>query len=213
MSAASETDDMALLAAWNEGDSRAGDTLVQRHFDCVFRFFSGRLASPSDVTDLVQKTFLACMESKDRWATVERFRPFLLGVARNQLLMYLRYHHVRRGEQPHGSLQEKWAASHGEGISMVAARRSEQRRLLVALRELPLDLQLTLELHYWEGFTTREIGEVMGISSATVKSRLVKARRDLDARLGKLSGDPVAAEVSLRQLGEWAVSIRRKLPG
>ena len=206
-----EPSDQSLLAAWNDGDAKAGDRLVQRHFGCVFRFFSGRLASASDVTDLVQKTFLACLESRERWSSVQRFRPFLLGVARNQLLMFLRYHNVRRGEQAHGSLQE-WAASQADGMSMVAERRLEKRRLLVALRQLPLDLQLTLELHYWEGFTTREIGEVLEISTAAVKSRLVKARRELDARLGGLAGDPEAAEVSLRQLGDWAVSIRGKLP-
>lgn len=210
---AAEPSDQSLLAAWTEGDAKAGDTLVQRHFDCVFRFFSGRLASPSDVTDLVQKTFLACLEARARWSSVQRFRPFLIGVARNQLLMFLRYHHVRKGEQPQGSLQEQWAASQAEGVSMAAARRLEQRRLLVALRQLPLDLQLTLELHYWEGFTTREIGDVLEISAAAVKSRLVKARRELDSKLGALAGDPAAAEVSLRQLGEWAVSVRGKVPG
>ncbi|MCH9683679.1 MAG: RNA polymerase sigma factor [Deltaproteobacteria bacterium] len=211
MSPKTEPDDLELLRAWQSGDGTAGDRLFQRHFDSVFRFFSGRLASANDVTDMVQKTFLACLESRDRWSSIERFRPFLLGVARNQLLMFLRYHQVRRGEQPHGSLQERWAASDAEGISMVAARRAEQRKLLVALRHLPLDLQITLELHYWEGFSTREIGEVMGISSATVKSRLVKARRLLDQQLGELPMPAGAAEVSLRQLGEWAVSIRGKV--
>ncbi|MEM6992549.1 MAG: sigma-70 family RNA polymerase sigma factor [Myxococcota bacterium] len=204
--------DIDLLRAWGAGDDDAGNTLVRRHFDSVFRFFSGRLAAEGDVTDLAQKTFLACLESKSAWDGIERFRPFLLGVARNQLLMYLRYHRVRQGEQPGGSLQERIADSAVQGLSTVAASRERQRQLLLALRRLPSDLQMTLELHYWEGFTTKEIGEVLGLSPGTIKARLFKARARLKESIADVAGAPELADLSMRQLGDWAKSIKARVP-
>lgn len=203
---------MELLRHWADGDEDAGAVLVRRHFDSVFRFFSGRLTSESDIADLAQKTFLACVESRSAWVSLDRFRPYLLGVARKQLLMHYRYHRVRGGEQPVGSLQEQLAASDVAGVSTRAREREEQRQLLLALRSLPSDMQMTLELHYWEGFTTKEIGEVLGVSQGAVKARLSRARTQLKASIERLAGNPEVAEVSMRQLGAWAASIRAKIP-
>ncbi|MEM6989706.1 MAG: sigma factor, partial [Myxococcota bacterium] len=84
-----DTTDDALLAAWRDGDRGAGDALVNRHFDAVSRFFRSKLGD--DVEDLIQRTFLDCVESRDR---IQRptFRAFLFAVARNRL-----FDHLRRG--------------------------------------------------------------------------------------------------------------------
>lgn len=204
--------DLELLRAWSEGDERAGNELVERHFDSIYRFFSGRLTSEADVTDLAQKTFLACLERRERWDGVERFKPYLLGIARNQLLMHLRYSNVRRGEVAVGSIQQRLAESAAPRISKVAADRQQQRALLVALRRLPEDLQTTLELHYWEGLTTREVGDVLGVSGGAVKTRLFRARQLLSESLASLQGTGEVAEATLRDLGDWVANLRERRP-
>jgi RNA polymerase sigma-70 factor (ECF subfamily) len=60
--------------------------------------------------------------------------------------------------------------------SRFAAERQEQAQVLDALHRLPLDLQITLELHYWEEMTVAEIAVVLEIPVGTVKSRLHRAR-------------------------------------
>jgi len=202
-------DDVALLRAWQHGDDAAGNALVRRHFDAVYRFFSGRLRQDGEVTDLAQKTFMSCLERREGWDEIGRFRAYLLGVAHKQLLMHLRHQHVRRGEEACGSLQERLLLSGRSRLSGDVARREQQRVLLAALRRLPLDLQLTLELHYWEGLTTREIGEALGLHGGSIKSRLFTARRLLSENMKQLAGSPEAMELSLRELGHWAASVRR----
>jgi RNA polymerase sigma-70 factor (ECF subfamily) len=58
----------------------------------------------------------------------------------------------------------------------VVARDRAHQRLLQALRELPVDTQVMIELHYWEGLTLTEIAEVVGRPLNTVKTQLRRGR-------------------------------------
>lgn len=60
-----------------------------------------------------------------------------------------------------------------------------------ALRRIPLDHQLALELFYWEDLSMEEIAVALGIATGTVKSRLARAREYLRAQLA------VAASVDM----------------
>lgn len=68
-------DDVALLQAWREGDGHAGDALVTRHYKSVLRFFELRTRAAEDLT---QRTFLACVEGRDRIQLANGFRAYLL---------------------------------------------------------------------------------------------------------------------------------------
>ncbi len=80
--------------------------------------------------------------------------------------------------------------------------------LLQALRRLPLSLQLPLELHYWDGLSTREIGDLLDLQPGAVKKRLFTARRRLAELMGVLAHDEATATLSLRQFDQWAQSMR-----
>jgi RNA polymerase sigma-70 factor (ECF subfamily) len=54
-------DDPQLLAAWCAGDKQAGAALVERHFASIYRFFRNKVAG--EVDDLVQRTFMSCLEA------------------------------------------------------------------------------------------------------------------------------------------------------
>ena len=63
--------------------------------------------------------------------------------------------------------------------SAEAAQHEEQRLLLEALRRIPLDLQIAIELHYWEGMSGPDLAQVLDIPEGTVRSRLRRAREPL----------------------------------
>ncbi|MGH7271525.1 MAG: RNA polymerase sigma factor, partial [Polyangiaceae bacterium] len=52
--------DAVLLRRWVGGDAIAGNELVRRHYGVVRAFIEKTSSEPAD--DLVQQTFLACME-------------------------------------------------------------------------------------------------------------------------------------------------------
>jgi len=200
----SGTDDASLLLAWRGGDTDAGRALVARHFAAVYRFFANKLGG--DVDDLVQQTFLACVEGRDRLVDPSGFRGYLFGVARNHLMR-----HFRDRPSPHvGPSPESLAALH-ESVAEAIADHREQRLLLRALRRLPLDLQIAVELAYWEDLSDREVAAVLEMPLGTFKSRLRKARQLLAAQMADIADSRELLESTTTGLDGWVGSIRAAL--
>ncbi len=196
----SASDDHALLQAWRAGDQLAGDTLVRRHFGSIYAFFRGK--APQAVDELVQHTFLACVEAAARLEAATSFRAYLFGIARRQLI-----YHYRRAQRELGRFDPMVESVHdadGSPSRLLALRQAEQAMLEV-LSTLPLDLQITLELHYWEGMSVAEIGHVLEVPPGTVKSRMHRAREllraGLEAGAAVTSAEAEAGAQQLRALG------------
>ncbi len=202
-------DDFALLDQWGQGDRAAGNTLLLRHFDTLYRFFSGKLGADGEADDLIQKVFLACVESRDRFRRESSFRTFLLTVARHELFGYFRKRRTQGARnEPLGSMS---VAELGSSVRAAMVRREEERLLLSALREIPLDLQITIELHYWEGLTTAELAGVLDIPQGTVKSRLRRAREALQEAMARLAQNTSVLQSTVSDFEHWAVQVRDRV--
>ncbi len=193
--------DTELLSAWRNGDDAQGQQLCMRYFDPVARFFSNKLGDQT--SDLVQDTFLALVQGRDRLHDDRRFRSYLFGIAYNVLK-----NHLRRRYQ----LNEDFATRSLHDISPGAEtllREAEHLRLLrAALRRIPLNLQVALELRYWENLSSAEIGQVLGVSPSTVRTHLVRARAMLEQALRDEPAEPEVLEDTISNLDAWAAQLR-----
>jgi RNA polymerase sigma factor (sigma-70 family) len=201
-------DDADLFKAWVGGDQSAGESLYRRCFDPLYRFF--RSKAPEDYEDLIQNTMLECVRSKDRFQGNVPFRAYLFGVARHRLL-----HHLRRKGTNRVDLDASQTsiADVDPRPSSIMARKAEQQLLLEAMRRVPVDLQIAMELHYWEDMTTAELAEVLEIPQGTVKSRLRRGREALEAELAKLTRDPAQRDAAAGGVETWAKEIRALVGG
>jgi DNA-directed RNA polymerase specialized sigma24 family protein len=95
--------------------------------------------------------------------------------------------------------------------SSVLAVHQEQRLLLEALRRIPLDYQLVLELYYWEDMAAPELAQVLGLPEGTVRSRLRRARELLTHRMKVLARSPTLLKTTLSDLEKWVTSLREQL--
>lgn len=197
--------DEELLAAWKNGDTAAGQTLFDRHFAAVYRFFTNKVRTAGDADDLVQQTFLALLERAERLEAAS-FRAYLLGVAHHKLCAY--YRGARRAEERF-ELGSVSAEDLGSGALARVCADEQQRQLLAALRQIPLDDQILLEMFYWEQMTGAEIAEVLKIPLGTLRNRLKAARQRLQVKLA--AGAPlVALASSLAGLRTWASGVRKQ---
>lgn len=207
MTAADGDKDIDLVRAWAAGDSAAGNRLLRRHFRTLFRFFRSKV--DTGVEDLVQQTLLACAESAHRFRGDSSFKTYLLAIARTQLLMHLR-RYSRKGKQI-DQLETSIADLMGSP-SVGLAGKDEQNLVLAALQHIPIDLQIAVELHYWEEMRVDDIAIVMDIPSGTVKSRLNRARRLVREWIEKAEAYPmVLRETTIQNVEGWARSLREKL--
>ncbi|MEM6990376.1 MAG: sigma-70 family RNA polymerase sigma factor [Myxococcota bacterium] len=198
-------DDSTLLLAWRDGDSACGEELFERHYAAVQRFFSNKVQE--DLGDLVQATFMACLEKVDGLQKAASFRSFLFGVARFELLHYYRRRSKRETPQDMGELT---VFDLDPSPSRIIAQREEGRLLLEALRHIPIDLQIVLELTYWEQATSAEMADVLGIPEGTVKSRVRRARDKLELAMAQLAETDALLRSTQANLADWAANVRPK---
>lgn len=175
-------DDFALLDRWRAGDRAAGNELFQRHFDSLYRFLSRKI--DGDAADLVQRTLLGCVEARDRFRGEASFRTFLFAIARNELYGFWR----QRKKNNNLDFSVSSLEDLGPTPSRVVAKRRDQVLLLEALHHIPLDLQIAIELHYWEGMRGPELARVLEIPEGTVRSRVRRAKEALRAKMTELAG-------------------------
>ncbi len=212
MLAMSTASDGELLQAWGTGDRAAGEELLARHFEAVVRFFQNKIDRDHD--DLIQKTFLGCLESRERFRGDGSFRAFLFGVAKNVLGKHLRQRYREPGSlDSFGSFDigHVSVAELGDSPSMLVAADQQQELMLHALRRIPLDHQIVLELCYWEDMTAAEVGEMLGVPLGTAKTRLRRAKQLLAAEISDLQAGVTGAEPTETRLDTWARGIRRRL--
>jgi len=203
-----EPTDGELLERWRGGDSSSGEALFERYYDTVERFFVNKVSDA--VADLVQETFTRCVESRERIRDKEQFRLYLFGIAYNVFTEHLRVRY--RSGQPL-DVEEASVLDVAPGPVTLIVRQREQRLMLEALRHIPIDDQVVLELFYWENLTTEEIAEALAIPVGTARGRLQRARDKLAAVMHRLTESPQDLSSTVARLEDWAKQCREQLGG
>ncbi|MEM7156772.1 MAG: sigma-70 family RNA polymerase sigma factor [Myxococcota bacterium] len=196
-------DDVQLLAAWRDGDRRAGQALFVRYFDPVSRFFANKVGDDQD--DLIQETFAACVRGRDRLREDGRFRSYLFSTAYNVLKEHYRR---RRADDRLDGLGSASVHDLAPGPSTLVGTGERERLLLEGLRRIPLDLQVALEMRYWEDMSSSEIGQALGLPAATIRSRLLRGRQQLERAIAQLPASDETRETTIAELERWAGQIR-----
>lgn len=201
---ASADPDFDLLAAWRDGDAAAGERLFARHFDGLCRFFRNKVSEGVD--DLIQRTFLLLVERREQFEGRSSFRTYLFVVARHELYRDLdkRRRSAQRIEPLEMSVHEI-----SPSPPSVMARRREDRALLEALRRIPLEHQITLELYFWEEMTAGAIGEVLGVPEGTVRTRIRRARTLLAQQLEAIESEHGPLETTAASIDSWAKGLKQ----
>lgn len=174
--------DLSLLDRWCVGDAAAGNALFKRHFASVYRFFEHK--TDGEVDDLVQETFLQCLKSRATFRRQSTFRTFLFAIARHVLFQHWRKQVTTRAVL---DFEDVSIAALTTSLGTRLARSADRARLLAVLRTLPLDQQLLLELYYWEDLDRDQLAEVFEVETATIGSRLFRAREALADGMSRAS--------------------------
>ncbi|MEM6290137.1 MAG: sigma-70 family RNA polymerase sigma factor [Myxococcota bacterium] len=186
-----------VIAAWTRGDANADRRIVQHFYAGVRRFFDLRCTAAAD--DLTQQTFLALLEARGRYEGRAKFKTFVFGIAHKQLLRHLR----ARVEGPRA---RRFGTEPDEktSLSMVAVRKQEHQLVLMALTQLPVELQIAVELYYWEDMQLGEIASVLEVNPSTLGSRLARARELLRENLQAMTRPGALRDRLLGDLEGWS---------
>jgi RNA polymerase sigma-70 factor (ECF subfamily) len=185
-------DDYAnLVRSAATGDAEALDRLLLRAQEVAWRFSTTVCGHADDAEDAMQEALIKTYRYVGRIREPEAFRPWLYRTVRNACLMGRR---KRAGEPARlQSLDEVTPGADGgtrpdvlhpgKNPEQLADNAALRRRLREALRTLPGPYRAIVFLREMEGLSTREVAKVMGMTEDNVKTRLHRARVQLQAHL------------------------------
>lgn len=176
--AMSETDIRALLGRLAQGDETALRRLQAEFGRRIYAFALNRLRDPDEAETVVVDTLWEVWKAPDRFRGESLFSTWLLGIARNKVLMTLRGRgpwHDEYEEEIHGDLQADETPGQYERIDL--AQRAA--RVRECMETLSAPQREALRLVFFEDMSVAEVAAIQGCPEGTVKTRLFHARRNL----------------------------------
>ena len=146
------------------------ETFCARIIGCqeaMFRTARAILRSDEDAEDAVQEAICTAFERRDSLRDAEKFKPWVLRILANKCYDACR---KRRNTSDLDAAGE---------VPAPEADQAERLSLWQAVLSLNDDLRAPVALFYYDGLSIREISGVLGISEASVKTRLSRGRARL----------------------------------
>lgn len=175
------TDVDLLVGKVARGDSQAFDQLYDELSASVYGLARRVVRDPTRAEDVTQEVFLAVLEKIDTYDSRRPFEPWLYRIAMNRALNAKKARGIRRTEEIPESARAK-----GDEPDVAAAKAEERDRLERAMLELPERQRLIVRLFDLEGFSSVEIGAMLGMADGTIRWHLSKARERLRRALAPM---------------------------
>lgn len=182
--------DASLLGRICERDADAFETLLARYQESVRGHLLRIVRDPNTTEDLTQEVFVRVWTRGEQWNGHGPFRVWLLRIATNLALNYLRTVRRRREcplELPADSTDEEnatpipdWMIDRATAGPERALEQVERRRLLQHLvEELPREKREVFRMVFDAEMEIRDVAESLGVPPGTVRSRLHYIRKRL----------------------------------
>ncbi len=183
-------DEAQLVSAAKAGNTAAFEELVNRYERKIFRLGMNITQNREDAEDVMQEAFLKSYTNLDRFQGDSRFYTWLVRIAVNQALMKLRKRRPNQfslDEPLHGEDDsvfreiEDWGPSPEKKFAQ-----TELNDILnTVIGELDPIFRVVFLLRDVEGISTEDTAQILDISAAAVKSRLLRARLKLRQKLNR----------------------------
>lgn len=161
------------------------------HIDALYRTALRLTRNPADAEDLVQETYLRAFRFRDRFAAGSNLRAWLFKILTNAAISRFRHTSRETGDASLDEMDESELYAHGaaDGGGHGESAEDELLNALLdvdvrqAIEDLPEPFRLAVVLSDVEGFTYKEIAEMLDVPLGTIMSRLFRGRRILRKRL------------------------------
>ena len=140
------------------------EELVLKYENTLFRAALAILGDPHEAQDAVQDAYVKYLEKQPQFWDGEHAKAWLLKVTANGCKSRLR----ARKRHPAEELLDTYPAPD-----------QDSREVVEAILSLPANQRAAIHLHYYEGYSTGEIAQILGQRPGTVRSHLSRAREGL----------------------------------
>lgn len=181
-----------LVGRARRGDTDAVSVLYEQTYSKVYYTVKSMIKNEDDVLDVLQDAYLKAFTHLTSFEGGEKFLPWVKQIAANTARDRLR----RKTPALFGELtadetqtpaEERIPDERPAFLPEASLDAAETQRLIrEILDSLPDDQRAVVGMYYYEELSVREIAEALGVSESAVKSRLLYARRKIEARVRDL---------------------------
>lgn len=161
------------IRAFRKGEEWAFRRIYEQFFDPLCVYAAKYLRNSNEAQDVVQDVFAALWLLHDNFDNCHTIRSFLYISVRNRSINLLRHQNLTI-EKISQMQQKHTPAEESEMVIEVEV----ERQLLAAVQHLPSECRRVLQLSI-EGRSYQEIGEMLHITTNTVKNHRVRAVKKL----------------------------------
>ena len=181
--------DEQLIARFQSGDERAYIELVNRYRDRLINFVYPFLGDFEQAEDVVQETMLKLYEKKHYYREIAKFSTWIYTIARNLANTELRK--KKRRKTTYISRMTKDDRQYDIPAVQADLNQNLQNefirdRIHEAIKELPEHFKTVIILRDIQELSYDDISNIVGVPLGTVKSRINRARLQLQAELQDL---------------------------
>jgi RNA polymerase sigma-70 factor (ECF subfamily) len=171
---AGEEDDVRLAARARAGDTAAWEAIVERHWKSVWSLSRRIVRDRHGAEEVTQETFLVIQERLGEYRGQGALCGWIHAICRHQAFDELR----RRGRQAREVSIEDGVDPGGGGSARAEERWVRHMDLERALASLE-DEEREALLMTAAGYTSEELGQLLGVAATTIRSRRARARARL----------------------------------
>ena len=172
-----EAQDLAAVSEVLHGNTEAFRLIVDRYKEMLYRLSFSFLGNREDAEECSQDILMRAFRYLHRFSLEKRFLPWLYGIALNHIRTS--YAKNQRREARHRAWQRLAEVRHSADPQELLDTAQSREEIRVAVASLPRSLREPVILHYYEELRVGTIAEILGVTEANVKSKLLRGRRRL----------------------------------
>lgn len=167
--------DPNILALVRKGDNAAFKELYQNCIGYVYSITKRYVSNPSDHPDIIQEIFARVFLSIETFdPTKGEFKPWLRRLTINQCMQ-----HYRQGKSPQQHVSLEVVSNH----STVENDDLTKKEIAAYLQRMPEGYRQIFMLVVMDGYSHKEVADLLAISAETSRSQLSRAKKWLKAHL------------------------------
>jgi RNA polymerase sigma-70 factor (ECF subfamily) len=176
-----ELPDERLMKEFVNGSSYAYELIVKRYKNRVFEFIYFQFKQhKQDAEDLTQEVFIQLYRNPNNFRAESKFSSYIFAIAKNIALNH--YRTMCRRIQSHTG-GDNIDVIDNTCIHLQIVNDRQQQEYINAFNQLNIEEQQIIFLADKECFSYLQLGEILGIKTGTVRSRLSSARTKIANQL------------------------------
>jgi len=151
--------------------------IYKKYKDAVYNYVFWRVYSEEDAIDITQEVFVKVYKGLANFKGKSSLKTWIFAIAHNTTINYLSRKKYREEDIENYFLSE-------EPLKNIRTK----TMVLKAIEKLTDEHREVIKLYYFDGFSYKEIANLLNISIGTVKSRLNRAKEHLKEELEGIYG-------------------------